>query len=55
VLKFVQHPLMQYYKGTYIDDHFYYLFSDYVNGKELFDALRDIGVLEINEALFYVG
>ena len=55
ILLKVDHPFIVKLVKTLKDDNYIYYLMDYIKGKELFDVLRDIGLLNKSQAQFYIG
>ena len=55
ILLKVDHPFIVKLVKTLKDDNYIYYLMDYIKGKELFDVIRDIGLLNKNLAQFYIG
>jgi len=53
ILLQIDHPFIVKLVKTLKDDKFIYFLMDYIRGKELFDVIRDIGVLTKSQTLFY--
>ena len=53
ILLRVDHPFIVKLVKTLKDDRFIYFLMDYIKGKELFDIIRDIGLLNKKQTLFY--
>lgn len=45
---------MRFYKSLKDDNHIYFL-VEYIKGMELFDVIRDIGLLNNFDSQFYIG
>jgi cGMP-dependent protein kinase len=41
------------YIRSYKDDNFIYFLTEFINGMELFDAIRVIGLLSSDQTVFY--
>ena len=46
--------LVQYYRSFKDDYHIYFL-TEYIEGKDLFDVIRMIGMLTLDQVRFYVA
>ena len=55
VLKILNSPFIMKFFRTYKDDKNVYFLTEYIRGMELFDVIREIGLLTKPEAQFYVG
>ena len=55
ILLKVDHPFIVKLVKTLKDDKYIYYLMDYIKGKELFDIIRDIGLLNKSQAQFYIG
>ena len=55
VLSQLLHPFLVSFYGSYKDDMKLYFLMEYVNGVDLFTAIRDIGLLSESDAQFYIG
>ena len=53
ILLRVDHPFIVKLVKTLKDDRFIYFLMDYIKGKELFSVIRDIGLLNKTQTLFY--
>ena len=53
ILLKIDHPFIVKLVKTLKDDKYVYFLMDYIKGKELFDVLRDIGMLNKFQAQFY--
>ena len=53
ILLQIDHPFIVKLVKTLKDEKFIYFLMDYIRGKELFDVIRDIGILTKSQALFY--
>ena len=53
ILLRIDHPFIVKLVKTLKDDKFIYFLMDYIRGKELFDVIRDIGILTKSQCLFY--
>ena len=53
ILLRVDHPFIVKLVKTLKDDKFIYFLMDYIKGKELFSVIRDIGLLNKTQTLFY--
>jgi len=53
ILLRVDHPFIVKLVKTLKDDRFVYFLMDYIKGKELFDIIREIGLLNKTQTLFY--
>ena len=53
ILLQIDHPFIVKLVKTLKDEKFIYFLMDYIRGKELFDVIRDIGVLTKSQTLFY--
>ena len=53
ILLRVDHPFIVKLVKTLKDERFIYFLMDYIKGKELFDIIRDIGLLNKKQTLFY--
>ena len=53
ILLRIDHPFIVKLVKTLKDDRFIYFLMDYIRGKELFDVIRDIGILTKSQCLFY--
>jgi cGMP-dependent protein kinase len=51
----VFHPLVVKYLRTFKDNHYIYFMYEYVRGMELYDVIREMGLLNTYEAQFYVA
>ena len=55
VLESVQFPLiMKFFKSLRDENNIYFL-VEYIRGMELFDVIRDIGLLNIMDSQFFIG
>ena len=55
ILLKIDHPFIVKLVKTLKDDNYIYYLMDYIKGKELFDIIRDIGLLNKYQAQFYIG
>lgn len=55
VLLQIDHPFIMKLVKTLKDDKFIYFLMEYIRGKELFDVIRDIGLLTKEQTQFYGG
>jgi len=55
VLKKLKFPLIMEFFRTYKDETNVYFLTEYIAGMELFDVIREIGLLNKLEAQFYIG
>ena len=53
ILLRIDHPFIVKLVKTLKDERFIYFLMDYIRGKELFDVIRDIGILTKSQTLFY--
>ena len=53
ILSKLDHPFIVRLVKALKDKNYIYFLMDYIKGKELFDAMRDIGMLNKNQARFY--
>ena len=53
VLDIVNFPFIMQFMRTYKDENQIYFLLEYIKGLELFDVIRDIGNLIINESFIY--
>lgn len=49
------HPFIATMLRTFKDEYFIYFLSEYINGQELFDVIREVGYLSSPHAAFYVS
>jgi cGMP-dependent protein kinase len=54
ILLQIDHPFIVKLVKTLKDNNYIYYLMDYIKGKELFDALLDIGILSTYQAQFYI-
>ena len=52
-LESVSSPFIMEYMRSYKDEHFIYFLTEFINGLELFDAIRIIGLLTSDQTIFY--
>lgn len=45
---------MEYFR-SYKDDHYIYFLTQFLNGMELFDVIRIIGLLDVKQTRFYAA
>ncbi len=43
ILEYIDHPLLMAHRGCFQNDNAMYLFTEFINGTELFHTIRDIG------------
>ena len=55
ILLKIDHPFIVKLVKSLKDDNYIYYLMDYIKGKELFDVIRDIGLLDKPKAQFYIG
>ena len=53
ILSKIDHPFIVKLVKTLKDENYVYFLMDYIKGKELFDVIRDIGLLNKSQAQFY--
>ena len=53
ILLQIDHPFIVKLVKTLKDENYVYFLMDYIKGKELFDVIRDIGLLNKSQAQFY--
>lgn len=46
-------PFCVHYIRSFKDSHYIYLLTEYINGLELFDVIRIIGLLDVEQTRFY--
>lgn len=51
----INFPFIMQYIRTYKDMSFVYFLTEFIKGMELFDVIREIGLLNTYDAQFYVG
>ncbi|EGR32862.1 protein kinase domain protein [Ichthyophthirius multifiliis] len=55
VLENAQFPLIMKFIRSFKDNNNIYFLNEYVKGMELFDVIREIGLLNVQESQFYIG
>ncbi|CAK56806.1 unnamed protein product (macronuclear) [Paramecium tetraurelia] len=55
VQSILDHPLIMRFFRSFKDDNNIYLLNEYIPGIELFDAIREIGLLNKNDSQFYIS
>lgn len=55
VLEVVNFPFIMQFIRTFKDNNYIYFLTEYVKGLELFDVIRDIGLLSTYDSQFYIG
>ncbi len=55
VLEKVDFPFIMKYERSFKDENNIYFLTELVRGIELFDAIRDIGLLKTYDSQFYIG
>ncbi|CAD8175018.1 unnamed protein product [Paramecium pentaurelia] len=55
VQSILDHPFIMHFFRSFKDDNNIYLLNEYIPGIELFDAIRDIGLLNKNDSQFYIS
>jgi len=55
VLEVLNFPFIMQFIRTYKDAHYIYFLVECVRGMELFDVIRDMGLLQTYESQFYIG
>merc|ERR1711988_1847515 len=48
-----EHPFLLKLVKTFKDKKFVYFLTEYISGSELYDAIRDLGILTASQAQFY--
>ena len=48
-------PFILEFVRTYKDERYIYFLTEYINGIELFDAIRMIGILDSKQTIFYAA
>ncbi|CAK55705.1 unnamed protein product (macronuclear) [Paramecium tetraurelia] len=54
-LETVNFPLIMHFARSFKDNIYIYFLEEYIRGMELFDVIRDIGLLNTYDSQFYVG
>ena len=54
-MEIVNHPFIMQFFRSFKDDYNIYFLQEYIGGVELFDAIRDIGLLDTAQAQFYTA
>ena len=49
----ISSPFVMEFVRSYKDDHNIYFLTEFINGMELFDAIRVIGMLDANQCMLY--
>ncbi|KAM3131653.1 hypothetical protein pb186bvf_016184 [Paramecium bursaria] len=55
VLQAINFPLMMHYYRSFQDNNYIFFLVQYIRGMELFDVIREIGLLNTFDSQFYVG
>lgn len=55
ILERINFPLTVGFVRSFKDSHFIYLLMEYIKGSELFDVIREIGILSKQVGRFYLG
>jgi len=55
VLEVVNFPFIMQFIKTFKDQNYLYFLVEFVKGMELFDVIRDIGLLSTYDSQFYIG
>ncbi|CAK80945.1 unnamed protein product (macronuclear) [Paramecium tetraurelia] len=55
VQSILDHPFIMHFFRSFKDENNIYLLNEYIPGIELFDAIRDIGLLNKNDSQFYIS
>ncbi|CAD8084743.1 unnamed protein product [Paramecium sonneborni] len=55
VQSILDHPFIMHFFRSFKDDNNIYLLNEYIPGLELFDAIREIGLLNKNDSQFYIS
>ncbi len=55
MLDLVQFPFIMQFIRTYKDEHSIYFLCEFIKGMELFDVIRDIGLLSTYDSQYYIG
>ncbi len=48
-------PFFVKYYRSFKDNYYIYFLTEYIEGKDLFDVIRTIGILSIEQARFYIA
>lgn len=54
-LSLISSPFVMEFIRSYKDDHYIYFLTEFINGIELFDAIRMIGLLTPKQTIFYAA
>ncbi|KAM3137532.1 hypothetical protein pb186bvf_010322 [Paramecium bursaria] len=54
-LQAVQFPLIMHFIKSFKDQNYIYFVEEYIKGMELFDVIREIGLLNLYDSQFYIG
>jgi cGMP-dependent protein kinase len=52
-LNVISSPFVMEFIRSYKDDNYIYFLTEFINGMELFDAIRVIGLLNAEQTMFY--
>ncbi|CAD8086198.1 unnamed protein product [Paramecium primaurelia] len=55
VLELLNHPNLVLFRRSFKDQNYIYLLTEYIQGKELFHVIREIGLLNSYETQFYIA
>ena len=48
-------PFFVKYYRSFKDDYYIYFLTEYIEGKDLFDVIRNIGILSLEQTRFYIA
>ena len=52
-LSTISSPFIMEFIRSFKDEHYIYFLTEFINGMELFDAIRVIGLLNSDQTIFY--
>lgn len=55
VMELCNHPLIMTLYSSFTDEYNVYFLLSYISGMELFDAIREIGLLSVDQSSYFTG
>lgn len=55
VMEFTKHPMIMRFFRSFQDQYYIYFLLELIQGMELFDAIREIGLLSTADSQYYIG
>ena len=55
MLSNINFPFLMTYYRSFKDNNYIYFLVEYIKGMELFDVIREIGLLSAQDSSFYIG